>query len=106
MIVVFFLAGVVCPELENPRNGRVSLPMGTAFGDLANYTCDDGLLPVFGDTIRTCEANGQWSGSEPICGKQLQSACTTPTGTCIHRVKSSLLYVTSRTQQYSCHVKA
>ena len=73
LIVVFFLAGVVCPNLENPPNGRVSLPAEPVFGDQATYTCNGGLVPDSGNTTRTCEANGQWSGSEPTCGKQLQS---------------------------------
>ena len=70
---VFFLAVVPCPNLENPPNGTVSLPVEPVFEDQATYTCNDGLVPVSGDTTRTCEANGQWSGSEPMCGKKLQS---------------------------------
>lgn len=75
--------------------------MGTAFGDQATYTCNDGLVAVSGDTTRTCEANGQWSGSEPMCGKQLQSIFISQHNTTkliyrtprMYRVKSTHLLV-------------
>ena len=69
-IVVFFLVGVVCPDLENPENGVVSLSNETVFGSQATYTCNDGLVLSPGDDTRTCEANGQWSGTDPTCGRQ------------------------------------
>ena len=44
--------------------------METVFGSQATYTCNDGFVISSGDDTRTCEANGEWSGSEPTCGKQ------------------------------------
>ena len=68
-IVAFILVGVVCPDLENPPNGTVSLSMETVFESQAAYTCNDGFVISSGDDTRTCEANGQWSGTIPTCGK-------------------------------------
>ena len=66
---ISFLTVVVCPNLQDPPNGIVNLSMGTVFESQATYTCSGGLI-LSGNDTRTCEANGQWSGSEPTCGKQ------------------------------------
>ena len=33
---------------------------------MARYSCDSGF-ELIGNTIRTCQANGTWSGMPPIC---------------------------------------
>ena len=49
-----------------------SIPGGTLVGDIAEYQCDDGFLPI-GSTARICtqidETVSLWSGSEPTCGE-------------------------------------
>ena len=61
-----FFTAVNCSTLSNPANGQVSHTAGTSFGQTATYSCDTGYNLV-GDSIRTCQANERWSGSEPIC---------------------------------------
>ena len=68
-IFISFLAVVVCPNLQDPPNGIVTLSMGTVFESQATYTCSGGFVISSGDDTRTCEANGEWSGSETTCGK-------------------------------------
>jgi len=36
------------------------------FGSQANYSCSEGYA-LNGNTTRECQADGQWSGSEPTC---------------------------------------
>ena len=55
-----------CGSLTNPANGQVSTTGGTTFGQNATYSCITGYNLV-GDSTRTCEANGDWSGSPPTC---------------------------------------
>ena len=58
--------------LNDPENGQVIFTPGvvatieTGLGAVANYTCNGGY-DLVGDTMRTCEANGQWAGAEPTC---------------------------------------
>ena len=59
---------VDCGELDNPNNGQVSLD-GIIFGSIATYTCDTGFN-LIGDMERICQANGNWSESEPVCQSQ------------------------------------
>ena len=59
-----------CSTLSSPANGQVSHFAGTAFGQTATYSCDTGYNLV-GDSTRMCQANGRWSGSEPICQGRL-----------------------------------
>ena len=60
---------VNCGDLDDPANGQVVLN-GTLFGSIATYTCDPGFILV-GDVERMCQANGEWSGTEPTCEGQL-----------------------------------
>ncbi|XP_052820119.1 sushi, von Willebrand factor type A, EGF and pentraxin domain-containing protein 1-like [Mya arenaria] len=51
---------------NNIPNGNVSTPSGTAFGQNASYTCNEGYKLTGGSTI-TCNATGQWNGPVPKC---------------------------------------
>ena len=57
---------IVCPNLSNPPNGRVSLSTGVFIGSRATYTCDSGYSLV-GVSTRVCQNDGTWSGRAPIC---------------------------------------
>ena len=65
--VTFLILTVVdCPSLTDPANGSVTHTSGTTFGQTATYSCNTGYNLV-GDSIRTCQATGEWSGSAPTC---------------------------------------
>ena len=55
-----------CGNLTDPANGQVALTAGKTFGENATYSCDTGYNLV-GDSTRTCQATGEWSGSAPTC---------------------------------------
>ena len=55
-----------CGTLNNPTNGKVSYTGRTTFGQTATYSCNTGYSLV-GDSSRTCQATGNWSGSVPTC---------------------------------------
>ena len=55
-----------CGTLTDPANGQVNHTAGTTFGQTATYSCDTGYTLV-GDSTRTCQADGMWSGNEPTC---------------------------------------
>ena len=55
----------MCDALSNPVNGGI-ITTGTGFGDTATYYCDYGY-DLIGDLTVTCQSNGNWSGSPPIC---------------------------------------
>ena len=61
-----FLIVVDCGNLTAPDNGSVTLTSGTTFGQTVTYSCNTGFNLV-GDSTRTCQANGDWSGSAPTC---------------------------------------
>ena len=46
-------------------------------GTLASYTCDEGYERV-GDNSRTCQSDGQWSGSVPQCRLKQCSSLQAP----------------------------
>ncbi|RWS20398.1 hypothetical protein B4U80_12091, partial [Leptotrombidium deliense] len=37
------------------------------FGATVQFRCKDDYLTMFGDEIRTCQRNGEWSGEQPFC---------------------------------------
>ncbi len=49
----------------DPANGAVD-DSNREFQDTATYTCDTGF-ELFGNSMRTCQADGTWSGDEPTC---------------------------------------
>ncbi|XP_066302889.1 sushi, von Willebrand factor type A, EGF and pentraxin domain-containing protein 1-like [Branchiostoma lanceolatum] len=55
-----------CPDLSPPLNGNVTGQ--TFYGDTVIYTCSEGY-ELTGITARICQADQQWSGTEPICQK-------------------------------------
>ena len=56
---------VLCPNLPNPQNGQVS-QQGNKPGNRASYTCNSGY-ELIGQSTRTCQSNGEWSGVAPTC---------------------------------------
>ena len=65
-MILLILTAVDCGTLTDPANGSVNHTAGTSLGLTATYSCDTGYNLV-GDSTRTCQAAGVWSGSEPTC---------------------------------------
>ena len=61
-----FLTVADCNALPDPANGQVTHTAGTTEGQTATYNCDTGYNLV-GVSTRTCQANGEWSGSASTC---------------------------------------
>ena len=57
---------IVCSNLPNPNNGQVTFSSGVVVGSRATYTCNTGYL-IVGESTRTCQQGGTWSGSVPTC---------------------------------------
>ena len=55
-----------CDTLADPINGQVTHTAGMTLGQTATYSCNTGYNLV-GNSTRTCQATGVWSGSEPTC---------------------------------------
>ena len=64
--VFLFSIAVDCGSLIDPPNGQVDHTAGTSLGQVAIYSCNIYYILV-GDSTRTCQATGGWSGSEPTC---------------------------------------
>ena len=47
---------------------------GNTFGSQANYSCSEGYV-LNGNSARMCQADGQWSGSEPLCEGENGTVC-------------------------------
>lgn len=58
--------GLDCGDLTDPANGDVDTSSGTGYLDVAAYTCIKGY-ELIGNDVRTCEADGNWSDSAPVC---------------------------------------
>ncbi|XP_037088759.1 sushi, von Willebrand factor type A, EGF and pentraxin domain-containing protein 1-like, partial [Pollicipes pollicipes] len=57
---------VACGELERPDATLSVVTSGHRVGDTAQYRCGLGRRTV-GDSVRTCQNNGEWSGTTPSC---------------------------------------
>ena len=54
-----------CGGLTDPMDGSVSAPT-TTYGATATYSCATGYGPS-GSATRSCQADGSWSGTTPVC---------------------------------------
>ena len=65
-----FIVKVQCPMLDTPMNGDVLCTlMGgiiSSYEDTCSFTCDTGY-ELTGSDSRTCQSNGNWSGTETTC---------------------------------------
>ena len=53
----------ICPSLLPPKGIRISYDNMRTFGSKAKYTCgSSGKPPRKGSAVRTCQADGHWSG--------------------------------------------
>ncbi|XP_064388277.1 hepatocyte growth factor receptor-like isoform X2 [Halichondria panicea] len=55
-----------CGRLLSPSNGNVATPSGTTVGNVALYSCDNGLL-LTGPSVRVCGNNELWTPDAPTC---------------------------------------
>ena len=68
---------IMCPVLEDPKNGRISLQTGRNFGAITDYKCDIGfVLNPPNQNLRFCLALGEWSGVQPTCERKPRSTAT------------------------------
>ncbi len=67
------LTVVICPTLTDPTNGRVITGTGgSTYQAEAFYICDTGYAPTpSNDDGRFCGADGEWSGVETTCQREL-----------------------------------
>ena len=67
MIILFTSTGIVCPTIRVRSNDHMSVRVSSTYVDgRATYSCSSGY-GMDGSAIRTCEATGAWSGSQPSC---------------------------------------
>ena len=62
--------GVTCPTLPDPLNGMVN-DDDLSFNSTATYICDEGYM-IEGNRNQTCGADGNWTGSPPLCVRKLK----------------------------------
>ena len=68
--MLFFIV-LECPTLTSPKNGMVGCSLGgdelANPGDTCSYTCNTDIYELSGSYTRTCQIDGSWSGSDPVC---------------------------------------
>ena len=72
LCILLYIHALVCPLLNNPADGIINCSLGDdkvpTYEDTCGFTCNTGYELVGNDT-RTCESDGNWSGTEINCTK-------------------------------------
>ncbi|XP_065899762.1 sushi, von Willebrand factor type A, EGF and pentraxin domain-containing protein 1-like isoform X2 [Dysidea avara] len=72
---------VPCPPLTGPNNGMITCSLGDdgvpSYEDTCSFTCNTGYELTGSDT-RTCQSDGNWSGSNGVCRKVPCPSLTDP----------------------------
>jgi len=68
--VHFTEPAVECPSLTDPNNGVMTCSLEddgvSSYKDTCSFTCNTGYELTGSDT-RTCQSDGNWSGSDTMC---------------------------------------
>ena len=60
-----------CSSLTNPNNGVISCSLGDdgipSYEDACSFTCNTSYELTDGSDTRTCQSDGNWSGSDDVC---------------------------------------
>ena len=66
-----FLTAKDCGTLAVPLNGSIDV-RETTFPNEATFSCDEGFI-LNGSTVRRCQADATWSGTETSCQGETES---------------------------------
>ena len=69
-----FFAAIQCEQPQNPLNGR-AIYDSVSYNSLISYECNYGYM-LIGDSVRRCERNKMWTGTEPTCKGKCCKWCT------------------------------
>ena len=58
-----------CGTPRSLTNGQTSYT-STTVGSIVTYTCDPGYMMTAGNSSRTCQSDGLWSGNLPTCTRK------------------------------------
>ncbi|ELT96490.1 hypothetical protein CAPTEDRAFT_143104, partial [Capitella teleta] len=87
---------VMCPAPQTPSNGAVSAP-SRSYQSVASFSCKSGYV-IKGSSRRACQANTQWSGSQPTCNPV---SCGNP-GSLTNGVKQGSTYTLNNKVFFKC----
>ncbi|XP_078574744.1 receptor-type tyrosine-protein phosphatase S-like [Branchiostoma floridae x Branchiostoma japonicum] len=85
---------VQCPALTAPENGAVN--GGNSYQNVVQFTCNHGYQ-LIGDSSRTCQADGIWTGADPTC-TTIEPSDITPTSVRTEAVSSTEIRLTWNTR--------
>ena len=68
--MIIFISITECRPFTAPDNGDIECSLGDdgqpSLGDTCTFTCDNGYK-LSGSVIRSCQIDGSWSDTEPVC---------------------------------------
>ena len=65
IFILLFLLAIQCEVPPNPENGR-AVYASVSYNSLISYECTYGYM-LIGDSVRRCERNKEWTGTQPHC---------------------------------------
>ena len=68
---------VRCPFLNGTQSEVINCSLGDdgvpSYEDTCSFTCNTGYELTGSDTIRTCQSDGIWSGTDDVCRRGIKA---------------------------------
>ena len=78
VIYICFISVITCHSPDNDANSHIASQTGDVVNDVIHYNCNYGYHLTSGNLIRTCQINGTWDGSLPMCSRKYCSKPCSP----------------------------
>lgn len=70
IIYICFISVITCHAPDNGTHSNIASQTGDAVDDVVHYNCDYAHNLTSGNLMRTCQLNGTWDGSPPMCSRK------------------------------------
>ena len=78
LLIILIFSAIDCGQLPTPEKAEKVLETHTRIDGVVKFKCREKGYEIRGSEMRSCQQNGQWSGSVTLCESKYLSLFTRP----------------------------